>query len=252
MANQYPGTYSEYLLTSVWHYRRNEALKRAGHTCHRCGVKRQLQVHHLSYERLGNEIDEDLEVLCKGCHLGHHAADAKEKITLYIKLAREVLKAQPKAELADLTEYVKRKCAELRIGYDTRIVNEALKTIGIGVRVPVAAHVREWLEVAPPRSQPTKSEAAALVAQLGLGHMMKHIPEVKPVEQIDIDKALALQMVAQEIADSIERCERLEQEAADYDARITQAQAEDEAGTKHRVIAYGRGQSLPDLPTRVQ
>ncbi len=251
MANHFTGTYAQYLTTSVWHYRRNEALKRASYTCQRCGVKRQLQVHHLSYERLGNERDEDLEVLCKGCHLGHHAARAQEKITLYIKLAREVLRAQPLAGLADLTEYVKRKCAELHIGYDTRIVNAALKTIGAGSAGPVAEHVQEWLETAPEGSTFTRAEAAAIVSRLraaGLPAGFKHIPEVKPVEQIDIDKAKALQIAAQEIADSIERCEQLEREAAEIDARITQEEAEDEARQKQRVVAYGLGKSLPDLP----
>ena len=37
-----------------------------------CGVKHRLQVHHLTYERLGNERDEDLKVLCWACHEREH------------------------------------------------------------------------------------------------------------------------------------------------------------------------------------
>lgn len=31
-----------------------------------------LEVHHLNYERLGAELDEDLELLCKRCHTIEH------------------------------------------------------------------------------------------------------------------------------------------------------------------------------------
>ena len=31
-----------------------------------------LDVHHLTYERLGREKDEDLRVLCRACHGDEH------------------------------------------------------------------------------------------------------------------------------------------------------------------------------------
>jgi len=36
-----------------------------------CGGK-GLEVHHLSYRRLGNELLSDLIVLCVGCHKKQH------------------------------------------------------------------------------------------------------------------------------------------------------------------------------------
>ncbi len=41
------------------------------YTCARCGRIKSaanLQVHHLTYERLGNELPSDLQVLCHACH----------------------------------------------------------------------------------------------------------------------------------------------------------------------------------------
>jgi 5-methylcytosine-specific restriction endonuclease McrA len=40
--------------------------------CERCGGQDALQVHHRTYERLGAELDEDFEVLCRRCHATEH------------------------------------------------------------------------------------------------------------------------------------------------------------------------------------
>ena len=51
-------------------------LRRAGGRCERCRKRRPLEVHHLTYERLGCERDEDLLVLCPPCH---RAADKERE-----------------------------------------------------------------------------------------------------------------------------------------------------------------------------
>lgn len=71
-----PMTYSEYLQSSLWRKKRNEALRRAGHKCEQCGATRSLEVHHLNYDRLGRERPSDLKVLCVKCHPG---ADAERE-----------------------------------------------------------------------------------------------------------------------------------------------------------------------------
>lgn len=210
-------TYGKYLQSPRWFHRRNRSLRLADYTCQRCGVKRNLQVHHRAYERVGDELDSDLEVVCRGCHLGHHAAEAQANISVYIKLAREVLREHPAESLGTLLELVKRKVAPLHIAYDTRIVLVALQTIGVTGIGPVPQKVRELLEVAPPGRDATRAEAAACVsrlramlAPLGVPVGLKHMPEVKPVKAIDVDKARALQMVQRLILDSIAECEALE------------------------------------------
>jgi hypothetical protein len=87
--------YEQYLQTPQWRARRNRALSQARHRCHRCGANRRLQVHHLTYERLGAELDSDLEVLCRGCHLGEHANEAGTGLGIYVKVISDVLKEKP-------------------------------------------------------------------------------------------------------------------------------------------------------------
>jgi hypothetical protein len=54
----------------------NAEVDRAGCRCERCGVFKHpnaLQVHHLTYDHLGNERRGELVVLCNDCHLFVHA-----------------------------------------------------------------------------------------------------------------------------------------------------------------------------------
>jgi hypothetical protein len=64
--------YGDYLQTPEWRERRLYALRRARYACQLCSSKTQLQVHHRTYERRGNEKEEDLIVLCDDCHSKFH------------------------------------------------------------------------------------------------------------------------------------------------------------------------------------
>lgn len=65
--------YRDYLQTDHWELTRASALERAGHRCQLCnGLKGGLNVHHRTYDRLGNEAPEDLIVLCRDCHSIFH------------------------------------------------------------------------------------------------------------------------------------------------------------------------------------
>ncbi|MCI5635466.1 MAG: hypothetical protein SO136_08625 [Sarcina ventriculi] len=39
----------------------------------KCGARNKLQVHHLSYQHLGDELDCELMVLCHSCHQKVHS-----------------------------------------------------------------------------------------------------------------------------------------------------------------------------------
>ena len=47
---------------------RKQVLRRAGWRCETCGRRAPLDVHHLTYERFGNELLGDLRALCRECH----------------------------------------------------------------------------------------------------------------------------------------------------------------------------------------
>ena|SRR5215471_5608984 len=65
--------YQEYLESDRWKEKRRDVFASQGRFCAKCGeTQEQLHIHHLTYERFGNERIEDLQVLCKSCHLKHH------------------------------------------------------------------------------------------------------------------------------------------------------------------------------------
>ena len=62
--------YYAYLRTPAWQDKRSKRLVLDNFTCQKCGAKKTLlDVHHINYERVGNEdIYRDLITLCRECH----------------------------------------------------------------------------------------------------------------------------------------------------------------------------------------
>lgn len=60
-------TYNAYMQSFKWKGKRMRLIAERG-KCERCGRRGKLELHHKTYERLGEELDSDLEVLCPGCH----------------------------------------------------------------------------------------------------------------------------------------------------------------------------------------
>jgi len=64
---------SKYFNSDAWKTLRRRIRKRDGNQCVLCGTsKKQLAVHHKTYERFGNEDEDDLVTLCKDCHTDVH------------------------------------------------------------------------------------------------------------------------------------------------------------------------------------
>jgi hypothetical protein len=66
--------YQQYLQSPLWRSTRERRLHVAGNRCEfeGCGRTFGLEVHHVSYERLGRELDSDMEVVCRFHHLARH------------------------------------------------------------------------------------------------------------------------------------------------------------------------------------
>ena len=76
--------YETYLKSEEWASVRRRKLLDAEFKCEHCGYtpgiqKRKLEVHHKTYERLGEELMFDLEVLCFNCHKKEHGLGWKIK-----------------------------------------------------------------------------------------------------------------------------------------------------------------------------
>lgn len=65
-------SYADYLGTAHWHFVRRRTLKQAGYRCQLCNAQVKLDVHHKTYERLGDEDPDDTIAICRKCHRRHH------------------------------------------------------------------------------------------------------------------------------------------------------------------------------------
>lgn len=63
--------YTKYMQTQTWKLKRERALIRSNFKCELCGFDAS-EVHHLTYERLGDESVDDLQALCFKCHWEAH------------------------------------------------------------------------------------------------------------------------------------------------------------------------------------
>ena len=62
--------YKKYIVSPQWKKKRKQVLERATYKCEKCNATEGLEVHHLTYDRLGQEELYDLLVVCKKCHEG--------------------------------------------------------------------------------------------------------------------------------------------------------------------------------------
>ena len=84
--------YDKYLETPHWKAFQKqvyeEQRRRLGHNrCERCPdagpMKETLHVHHLTYERLGQELLSDVLIICRDCHKRIHGRDARGRARHY-------------------------------------------------------------------------------------------------------------------------------------------------------------------------
>lgn len=162
--------YEDYLRTREWRSTRDRALARAKWCCEwpGCRERSHLQVHHKSYQHLGEELPEELVVCCATHHAATHqiiGTPQEQRHSPRWVVIRFLLKACRYASLADFADEVKRACARFRLPTD-------------GLTDEIAAVLREVpfnkpeggpaiRSVAPTRYvPPSKTEATALLAAI--------------------------------------------------------------------------------------
>ncbi len=64
--------YVDYLTSNDWKIIRGNIIKRDNYKCRICSNEENLRVHHLTYQNIFNEKDDDLITLCKECHEKEH------------------------------------------------------------------------------------------------------------------------------------------------------------------------------------
>jgi hypothetical protein len=226
--------YAEYLQTPEWRTTRDAALRRAGFRCEltHCGSKYALQVHHRVYERLGEEVPEDLTVLCGACHdQWHHGVipgRPDDPIGVFVVLAYDTLRDAPES-IGDWVAATKAACGRLRLRCEHHQIDQAvtrllstLKTTPF-VDVPVIPP-----ELLPP-VEPSISHSEAVNILAGLGaRPVQTMTAVRQLSDEEIrhrqwraDQMKAYVMVQQQILEAAERADALEAAIEDVERRDT-------------------------------
>lgn len=73
--------YLKYIRSPEWRVKAKACLDAAGSLCQQCKERRATQAHHLTYERLFDELPTDLLAVCKPCHeIIHGRAQSRAEI----------------------------------------------------------------------------------------------------------------------------------------------------------------------------
>jgi 5-methylcytosine-specific restriction endonuclease McrA len=65
--------YDAYLASDAWQRKRAAVLRRCAGICEGCSEAPAVEVHHLTYEHVGNELLFELVGVCRDCHAAAHA-----------------------------------------------------------------------------------------------------------------------------------------------------------------------------------
>ena len=72
-----------YMKTEQWKQLKSIRLRIAQNKCECCGSTNKLHLHHVNYERLTQELIEDVAILCEECHNKVHSILGYDRTTLY-------------------------------------------------------------------------------------------------------------------------------------------------------------------------
>lgn len=121
--------YTDYLQTPEWRRRRDRALARASWACEwpACKRKTDLQVHHKVYEHIGDELDEELAVLCGDHHHHFHRRyEPRGHGDVLMAMTRHMIWRSGKTHFADFIEGLKAACALHELPYNAQALQSAL------------------------------------------------------------------------------------------------------------------------------
>lgn len=136
--------------------KRAPILERDGHACKLCGGEYRLTVHHISYEHLYNEKDDELVTLCAPCH---------EKLHQVLENFKEC----PEPELA-IEEQLRQLEEKLREMRGARLGQTVTKVFG-----PVPGQKKQAYQVIVGHS------ALSHYSRIALIPMIQNIQSVKPI-----------------------------------------------------------------------
>jgi hypothetical protein len=145
--------------------------------------------------------------------------DRATHLRLLVRVLQTVLREDTYASVGDVAEALKIRCARLRIPYDGGLVSAAIEQLEQGGRTPIV-DTRDRPTPAPAQEAPAdldRATAARLLAELRV--RVRSVPRVRELtpDEIgarahDTDRARAMRVVLEAIAETNARIDALERE----------------------------------------
>lgn len=132
-------TYERYLASGAWQRQRTRRLAKDRHRCQGCCSEDNLHVHHLTYERFGDERITDLVTVCEACHdLIHlHQRHSRRDLATVTREVLSQLAAAPKTGAARNAPAHTPRHLRAGHGFDLREAKEG----ETGTWAPMVPHV---------------------------------------------------------------------------------------------------------------
>jgi len=203
--------YYAYIRSPEWRAKADAAKRRAGYRCQVCNRPSSqvvLNAHHRTYERLGNELPEDITVLCEDCHKLYeknkrvHAPPAAARARAESKPAPAAHAFAANAAAATLTKAQKRRArakratlAELlRVAVALAVLWFLGRSIGMFGRpsAPIPDNAQTGtVQVAQPAAIALPERNLAPIEPITAGIEQAHAARVQPAEPASIELEVA-------------------------------------------------------------
>lgn len=138
-------TYKAHMRSPEWRAFRREIVTARGGKCEICQAWGRLDVHHLTYERLGCERPEDVLVVCRECHEALHGRfDAAER---RVRRERSELVAKYRKSVREAREARAREVR--RLEFRARVLRSVDGEPSVAAKVPNPNVRRRAMAAAP-------------------------------------------------------------------------------------------------------
>jgi len=184
-----------YLRTPFWKRRSWARIRKAGGRCERCRGTAALQCRHTTYDRRGDERDQDLEVLCRVCADGRPGT-GPATASRYLRVGQETARLESFETYTDFKEAFRDRCKQLLLSTTDGKFDDALNVL-FGKHLVTVTPPRPPATVAVPAPRPiSHAEAQQLFRQYHIQIGPRSFPAPPPAAGIKLQRERARAQLA--------------------------------------------------------